>query len=100
MLIVLKVYLDKKRIQIKSMLFVAEAGFEPVIVCILLVPPPWNFLRSYWLVSALHLSTAGLRVLGERDDHYTKETCRSTAFALTPLGRRSLCRVAQESNRP
>ncbi len=43
MLIVLKVYL-----------VLAEAGFEPLIVCILLVPPPWNFLCSYWLVSALH----------------------------------------------
>ncbi len=47
MLIVLQVYL-----------FLAEAGFEPLIVCILLVPPPWNFLCSYWLVSALHLSAS------------------------------------------
>ncbi len=54
MLIVLKVYL-----------FLAKAGFEPLIVCILLVPPPWNFLCSYWLVSALHLSAAGPRVVNE-----------------------------------
>ncbi len=47
MLIVLQVYL-----------FLAEAGFVPLIVCILLVPPPWNFLCSYWLVSALHLSAS------------------------------------------
>ncbi len=64
------------------MLFVAEAGFEPLIVCILLVPPPWNFLRSYWLVSALHLSTAGPRVWGERDNHYTTETWMDALYGL------------------
>ncbi len=64
MLIVFQVYL-----------LLAEAGFEPLILCILLVPPPWNFLCSYWLVSALHLSATGPLVLGERDNHYTTETC-------------------------
>ena len=76
MLIELKVFLDEKRTRTHYMVFVAEAGFEPLIVCILLVPPPWNFLRSYWLVSVLHLSATGLRVTGGDTVHYTNEELR------------------------
>lgn len=38
-LIVLKVCLDEKQIQIRFILFVAETGLEPIILWILLVPP-------------------------------------------------------------
>lgn len=66
MLIVLIVYLGGKQIQICFILFVAEVGFEPIIVCILIVPP--TFIPC-WLDSALQLHATACSVGGDNDTH-------------------------------
>ncbi len=75
MIIILKVYLDEKRLQINFVVFVVEAGFKPKILCNLFGPPPSNFLRSYWLVSALHLFVTGHCLEGSYARHYTTNAC-------------------------